>query len=288
MPLEPYIRPRLVVLKPTATVLEAGRAIEQNRVGAVVVQDKRSLVGILTDRDLAVRVVGRGLDPNTTTVDRVMTTDVIALAPADMHADALRIMQRRNIRRIPLVEDERVVGMVTLDDLLLDEAAPIDRLSLIVQAQIGDGGPVASDRSPSARRSTARAQATYARLLGMVRSRAGLASPEEAEQALDVVLAGIARRITADEADHLITQLPSLLQPFLYALPPGPDKRVTRETIEAELMQQLGVDAERAAQVAAAVGSTVAQSISAGQARDVQGQLPEAMRALFARESAGA
>ena len=99
MPLEPYIRPRLVVLKPTATVLEAGRAIEQNRVGAVVVQDKRSLVGILTDRDLAVRVVGRGLDPNTTTVDRVMTTDVIALTPADTHADALRIMQRRNIRR---------------------------------------------------------------------------------------------------------------------------------------------------------------------------------------------
>ena len=107
---------------------------------------------------------------------RPLTTDVIALAPANMHADALRIMQRRNIRRIPLVEDERVVGMVTLDDLLLDEAAPIDRLSLIVQAQIGDGGPVASDRSPSARRSTARAQATYARLLGMVRSRAGLAS----------------------------------------------------------------------------------------------------------------
>ena len=64
------------------------------------------------------------------------------------------------------------------------------------------------------------------------------------------------------------------------------NRQATR--VEAELMEQLGVDAERAAQVAAAVGSTVAQSISAGQARDVQGQLPEAMRALFARESAGA
>ncbi len=62
-------------------------------------------------------------------------------------------MQTRNIRRILLVEGQRFEGIVTLDDLLLDEAAPIDRLAAINEAQIGEGGPAASTWSPARRRS---------------------------------------------------------------------------------------------------------------------------------------
>ncbi len=118
MSLRFYRLPRMVVLKPEDPVLEAARAIENNRIGAVVVQDQRRVVGLLTDRDLAVRVVGRGLDPKLTTLDQVMSTPVATLSPADSHDDAIRLMQQRNIRRVPLVEDGRIVGIVTLDDLL--------------------------------------------------------------------------------------------------------------------------------------------------------------------------
>lgn len=59
MSLKWYVRPRLVTLNPSTPVLEAARAIENNNIGAVIVQDKGRVVGIMTDRDLTVRVVGQ-------------------------------------------------------------------------------------------------------------------------------------------------------------------------------------------------------------------------------------
>jgi CBS domain-containing protein/uncharacterized protein (DUF2267 family) len=286
MSLKWYRRPRLVVLNTRTPVLDAARALENNSIGSVVVQDKGSVVGILTDRDIAVRVVGRGLDPKTTLLDEVMTTPVVTLSPADSQSDAIRLMQERNVRRIPLVERERLVGIVTLDDLLLDEAAPIDQLAAVVEAQIGEGGPAASVRAPGMERRTARAEATYGRLLNQARSNAALETTEEAETALEVVVNSLVRRLTPGEAKDLISQLPSLIQPALYALPPGPDRQITRETIEAELVQRLNVDPARATQLLAAVGATVAQSVSAGQVKDTHSQLPEELRAVFSESSA--
>ena len=281
MSLKWYRRPRLVALSAEAPVLDAARAMESNNIGAIVVQKEGAVAGIVTDRDLAVRVVGYGLDPQTTSLDDVMSAPVVTLSPNDSQNDALRLMQERNIRRIPLVEAGRLVGMVTLDDMLLDEAAALDQLAVIVRAQIGDGGLPESPRSPAMRRRTARAEATYGRFLNQVREGAAFENPEEAETALDVVLQAIVRRLTPGEAKDLTAQLPSLMQPGLQPLPSGPDKLVSRQTIEAELGRRLGVDPPRAAEILSAVGGTVAQSISAGQMRDVRTQLPEDLRGIF-------
>ncbi len=110
----------------------------------MIVQDGGRVVGIVTDRDLAVRVLGQGLDPNATTVGDVMTTGVATLAPA----------------------------------------------------QIGDGGPAATATSPARRRSIARAEATYGRLLNQLRADGLLETAEKAEIALEVVLEAIVRRLT--------------------------------------------------------------------------------------------
>jgi uncharacterized protein (DUF2267 family) len=270
-----------VALKSTPSVLDAARAFEHNNIGAVVVQDKGSVVGIVTDRDLAIRALGRGLDPHTTTVGGVMTAGVVFLAPTDTQASAIRLMQKRNIRRIPLVEGRRCVGMVTLDDLLLDEAAPIDRLAAIVEAQIGEGGPSSSGRSPARRRSAARAEATYRRVVNQLRADSGFKDDGQAETALAVVLDSLVRRLTPGEAEDLIAQLPSLLQAALYALPLGPDKLITRETIEQELSQKLGVEPSRAARLLAVTGARIAQIVSTGQMEDVRQQLPEPLREVF-------
>ena len=172
-----YRIPRMVVLKPNSPVLEAARAIENNNIGAVIVQDERRVVGLVTDRDLTVRVLGRGLDPRTTTLADVMTTPVAVLSPAHSQSDAIRLRQQRNIRRIPLVEAERLVGIVTFDDLLLDEAAPLDELAAAVAAQIGEGGPAASLRAPGVRQRAARAQATYYREQCLVNTAGRASSP---------------------------------------------------------------------------------------------------------------
>jgi uncharacterized protein (DUF2267 family) len=203
------------------------------------------------------------------------------LDSTDGQSEALRIMQQRNIRRIPLVDAGRLVGIVTLDDLLLDEAAPLDQVAAVVQAQIGEGGPAAPVRSPAAQRRASRAQATYGRLLNRLRADADLESSEEAEAALEVVLEALVRRITPGGAENLIAQLPSLLQPTLRALHPGPEKRITRQTIEAELCERLNVDPPRAAQLLEAVGATIAGIVSPGQIQDVQDQLPEEMRNIL-------
>ena len=281
MSLKWYQRPRLVALNPETPVLDAARAIESNNIGAVVVQEKGAVVGIVTDRDLTVRVLGRGLDPKTTRLSDVMTTPVITLSAKDSQSDAIRVMQERNVRRVPLVEGTRLVGMVTLDDLLLDETASLDQLGAIVQAQIGEGGLAPSPRSPAMMRRAARAEATYGRLINQLRADAGFKTTEETETALEVVLRSLIMRLTSGEAKDLIAQLPSLLQANLLSLPPGPDKLITRETIEKELVQRLGVDKNRASQILSAVGATISQSVSLGQIKDVQRQLPEDLRTIF-------
>jgi len=276
-----YVRPRLVVLNPSTPALDAARAIENNNIGAVVVQEGGEIVGIVTDRDLAVRVVGRGRDPKTTTLAEVMGSPVATLSPSDSQADAVRLMHERNVRRIPLVDGGRLVGIVTLDDLLIDEAAPLDELAAVVQAQIGEGGPAPSARTRAADRSAGRAASTYGRLLNRVRLEAGLDTAEQAETVLEVVLSGIVRRLTADEASDLIAQLPSVIQPDLRRLPPGPDKTIDLGTIQSELVRRMDVEPERAAELVAAVGSTIAQVVSPGQVDHMRGQLPQTMRGIF-------
>ncbi len=282
MSLRFYRLPRMVVLKPEDPVLEAARAIENNRIGAVVVQDQRRVVGLLTDRDLAVRVVGRGLDPKLTTLDQVMSTPVATLSPADSHDDAIRLMQQRNIRRVPLVEDGRIVGIVTLDDLLLDEAAPLDQLSAVIESQIGEGGPAGRMHSPSAKRSDARAQSTYGRLRNQLREEAELESSQQADKSLEIVLGSIVRRLPPNEAENFISQLPSLLQRPLRGQSPGPDKTITDHAIELELMDELGVNESHAWRIIEAVVASIQQTVSPGQMDDLHAQLPKGLKELFA------
>jgi len=149
-----------------------------------------------------------------------------------------------------------------------------------VQAQLGERGP-APARQASRDRGTARAESTYGRFLALVRSNTGLTAGL-AETAVETVLSALVRRLTPGEAKDLIAQLPSLLHPKLKSLPPGPDKGITRETIESDLVQRLDIDPVRAAIVLRAVGVTVTQSVSAGQIEDVHSQLPEVLRSTFA------
>ncbi|KFI22294.1 DUF2267 domain-containing protein [Nitrosococcus oceani] len=281
MPLYWYRRPRLVVLSSKSSVLEAARAMENNSIGAIVVQDHGRIVGIVTDRDLAVRALGHKLDPENTAITEVMTPSPLMLTLADSREEAIALMQQGNVRRIPLSENNRVVGMVTLDDLLLDEAAPLEELAAIVQAQIGEGGPTESPRSPARRRSLARAEATLSRLINAVQTETGLEDRQQARIAVETILALLVRRVTPGEAKDLIAQLPSLLQSPLRALQPGPDKSITRETAITELSQQLGLDTARAEEVIGTVIGTIAKAISPGQVEDLRRQLPEDLRSLL-------
>lgn len=110
-------RPRAVT--PQTPVREAAQLMEQEDVGALpVVDDGTRLVGILTDRDIAVRVVGQGSDPERTQVGDVASKDVVALTPEHDLDDALKLMAQEQVRRLPIVaEENELVGVIAQADL---------------------------------------------------------------------------------------------------------------------------------------------------------------------------
>jgi len=110
-------RPRAVT--PQTSVRDAARLMEEEDVGSLpVVEEGARLVGILTDRDVAIRVVGHGLDPDSTPVAQVATSDLVALTPDHDLDEALRLMAQEQVRRLPIVvRENELVGMLSQADV---------------------------------------------------------------------------------------------------------------------------------------------------------------------------
>jgi CBS domain-containing protein len=110
-------RPRAVTAQ--TTVREAARLMEEEDVGSLPVVDEGArLIGIVTDRDVAVRVVGRGLDSDSTVVGDVASRDVVALTPDHDLDDALKLMAREQVRRVPIVvRENELVGILAQADI---------------------------------------------------------------------------------------------------------------------------------------------------------------------------
>ena len=101
-----------------ATVLEAARVMRDGDVGLVPVVDGDRLVGTVTDRDIAIRVVAEERDPNTTTVRETASTDPVTIGPEQDLDEALRLMAQHQVRRLPVVEEDgRLVGIVAQADV---------------------------------------------------------------------------------------------------------------------------------------------------------------------------
>jgi CBS domain-containing protein len=103
-----------------ATIEDAAREMSRDDIGAVLVEDKGSVAGILTDRDIVVRAVAEHKDPSSTKVRDVATRDVAALTPDQSVDDAIRIVRENNVRRIPVVQDGRPAGIVSIGDLAIE------------------------------------------------------------------------------------------------------------------------------------------------------------------------
>ena len=106
-----------ICIEETATVAQAAQTMSSHGKGAVLVTKGQSLMGIFTERDMVWRVVAEGLDPATTLIQAVMTTRLVTGHPDDPHILALRKMVTANCRHLPVVEDSRVLGLVSRREL---------------------------------------------------------------------------------------------------------------------------------------------------------------------------
>jgi CBS domain-containing protein len=105
----------------SASVVEAARVMRQEHIGSLPITDDDQLVGMITDRDIATRVVAEAADPKTTSVGDVYSRDLVSVEPDEDLEEALQLMARHQVRRLPVVEDGRLVGIVAQADIALKE-----------------------------------------------------------------------------------------------------------------------------------------------------------------------
>jgi signal-transduction protein with cAMP-binding, CBS, and nucleotidyltransferase domain len=110
----------VVTASPDAKVIEVAELMNNSKVGCVVITGNDQFpVGIVTDRDLVVRVIARGKDPKKTAIEEVMTRDPVVVEDGTGLFEAMQFIRDEGIRRLPIVDcDGKLAGIITLDDII--------------------------------------------------------------------------------------------------------------------------------------------------------------------------
>ena len=116
----------IATIRPEATIKDAAQLMQQHNICSIPVVDNNGLVGIVTDRDIVVRNIATGQDPTSTPVKNVMTSQVTTVTPEEDVHSISQMMASRQIRRVPVVENQKLIGMVSLGDLATTGVSGLD------------------------------------------------------------------------------------------------------------------------------------------------------------------
>jgi signal-transduction protein with cAMP-binding, CBS, and nucleotidyltransferase domain len=109
---------KVITITKDSTVEEAVRLMNEQEIGCLIVTDNKKAQGILTERDLLKRVLAKSKDPKKTKVEEVMSTPLISVEPNAEIGDVSRTMFQKNIKKMPIVRKDKLLGLVTLTDIL--------------------------------------------------------------------------------------------------------------------------------------------------------------------------
>jgi CBS domain-containing protein len=141
VPIERLLRRPAVTLGPDASCAEAAERMRDANVGAIVVADGGRPLGVVTDRDIAVRVVAEGLAPETTAVREVMSGQPVFLSGERSLDQLVAAMRDLAVRRVPIVDaDGKLSGVVSLDDLVVLLAEQLGSLAETIRREIAPRG----------------------------------------------------------------------------------------------------------------------------------------------------
>jgi CBS domain-containing protein len=117
---------RVVSVSPTQSVLEAIKVLAAEDIGAAIVMEGGRLAGIFSERDYTRKVILKGRSSDATRVEEIMTPNVIVVTPRTRTRECMQLMSEKNIRHLPVVEEGRVIGMVSIRDIVSDIIADQD------------------------------------------------------------------------------------------------------------------------------------------------------------------
>lgn len=108
------------VLDVQSTIVDAARVMRESDIGMVLVRNQQGVCGVVTDRDLVVRGLAEGCDPAGTTLEKVYSEHLVKLEASESIENAVNLMRKKAIRRIPVMENGECVGVVSLGDLAVE------------------------------------------------------------------------------------------------------------------------------------------------------------------------
>ena len=135
MTLRDLAREEVVTADPDTPATDLADAMREENVGSVVITEDREPVGLVTDRDVAMELCEEGVDPAAMTARDIMTEDLFTVEVDAGVYEAIRKTGEANVRRVPVVDDGELWGIVTLDDFFVLLAAELGELSSVVQSE---------------------------------------------------------------------------------------------------------------------------------------------------------
>ena len=120
-----YMSSTVISVGPESTVQETAKFMQEKNIGSVLVKEKDDYIGIVTETDLTRKVLGGGLDPKTTKITAVMTPQpIITMDCHEAVTEANAIMAKKKVRHLPVTENDKIVGMISVKDLVAFFANP--------------------------------------------------------------------------------------------------------------------------------------------------------------------
>jgi len=136
-PIRPLLESREVIVVDVATsIVQAARVMSERQIGAVPVVDGDRVAGVFTERDMLARVVAAGVDPASTPVSSVMTTNLVTAEIVESHDVCMRRMQQARVRHLLVLRDGRLAGVLSMRDLLALELDERDEAITLLNAYV--------------------------------------------------------------------------------------------------------------------------------------------------------
>lgn len=147
IPVEKIMTKNPLTVERTETILKLAEYMAKRRVGSAVVLENNKPIGLITDTDLTKRIILPAKDPKTTTVGEIMSSPLIFVSPQDNYTVAIEKMKKYKIKRVPVIDKGRLLGILTTTDIARAVPDMIEILEARMQMRIGSSEKIESGTS---------------------------------------------------------------------------------------------------------------------------------------------